>query len=128
MALLIKKDVNYKNIQLNEIYCRISLKTDFSGKKIVAYIRSYTSKDSFKENDDKNEIEISFIPKSLKIDWDQSQDLLTQVHDKVIDFLLQERSRTTNHTVIDPSTGEVSYDEEFYTILNAEDITIVDLD
>lgn len=131
MAILINKTINYKGINLDQLYLRFEINSITNGKNISARIFVYTNKISFNENSNFNRLDITPIPRYLKFDYDRlsdGTDILSFIHDKLIEYLSTNITRT--NIIINEDTGKETTETAITNIKFCEpsEISIIDID
>jgi len=107
MALLINKEINFnRDLNLSQIYIRLSIEYGPSGSSIIVKSKAYSSKEAYDENKDYNlnvgaDAELSF-PYNRDTD---GNDLLLFAHNKIMDFYINGLYREV--PIIDPSSGNI---------------------
>lgn len=141
MALQIDKTVKiYGDIDVSSLYVRFKMDYDIQGNEVHTFSKVYPSRQAYDNDPNMQGIEIQGIPYIMAINYDRSvdgTDILTVIHDKYKDFLSTDVYEDV--PVLDPSTGDYTYDpstgeiitESILTIpkfANDSSISIVDVD
>lgn len=119
MALIIKKNINIKGIQLTELYIRLKIVNNINGKNIEIYLFPYFSKLTYKENQNDNLIMIDYLPKNIVIDYDKNingNDIISYSHEKVKEYL-------TNHNIMEKQVLSNDNTSNYTININSEGLS-----
>ena len=126
MALLIEKQTQiYNDIDVSSLYVRFRLDYDIQGDSVYVFSKVFSSKSSYLADHNVPGIQIAGIPSILEIEYDRSTDgydLLTVAHNKFKDYLSTDIIESV--PVLDPSTGEQTYDPSTGDLITEEVISV----
>lgn len=112
MALQITKNITgvLGTLNVSSLYIRIQYWMDFSGNNILIHNKVFLDKTSYQYNLE-DSVTIEGIPAKMVVNYDRDidgNDTLGFCHNKVIDYLSTDQYEDV--PVLDPSTGEMTYD------------------
>jgi hypothetical protein len=135
MGLIITKQINFKGINLNQIYIRLLYNMNLKSDNIRVIGTVYTSKEKYNEDLEKNSLDNNGLPFRPVFDLsynrvDDGTDILTFIHNKVKDLFvsgLTERrysyykqdilSIDENGDIVLDENGDVVYEHRIGDIL-----------
>jgi hypothetical protein len=108
MAILINRSINISGgIEINQLYVRLEIINNFSGKTIEIKTKSFASKQAY-DNNNNSSINVDNIPRKIAFSYDRDIDgidTLVFSHEK-LKQLLTLNPQVIGSYIEDPSTGE----------------------
>ena len=125
MALLINKNLNlFGSLDVSTLYVRFRLDYVPAGTEVYTHADTYVSRVAYDDQAAQNRLNIDGIPQVLVIDYDRAvdgNDVLVVAHNKFKDFLSTDIYEDV--PVLDPSTGEYTYDPSTGELITESVIT-----
>lgn len=122
MALLINKEVTVLgDINLSQLYVRLTVGYGPSGTPITVESRAYASKAAYEADPQRNIIYLDPVTRRLEFSYDREtdgSDILAIAHDKMKTLLSTDVMEVS--PLLDPSTGEYQYDPSTGQIITEE--------
>jgi hypothetical protein len=125
MALLINKDVTVLgDINLSQLYVRLSVGYGPEGTPLAVDLKAYASKVAYEDNPQRNVIYLDQVTRRVEFVYDretEGSDVLGIAHDKVKILLTTDIIEPV--PVLDPSTGEYQYDPSTGELITEDAVT-----
>jgi hypothetical protein len=126
MALLIEKNVKVLgNIDLSQLYLRLTISYGPDGKNIMVNVDAFDSDNSYSLNPYGNKIIINGVTQPYDFSYDREtdgSDILAYAHNKISEYLSTDI--TEQVAVVDPSTGQPLVDPSTGEVITEEVVTI----
>lgn len=123
MALLVDKQITILgDIQIPQLYIRLTVGYGPSGSPLQVQLKPYSSKEAY-EAGENNTFQVEDIQLYQNFDYDREadgNDLLLFAHNKVKTYLSTDV--VENLPVLDPSTGEPTYDPSTGELITSPEI------
>lgn len=125
MALLINKEVAVMgDINLSQLYIRLTVSYGPEGSPLAVESQAYSSKAAYESNPQGNIIRLDKVTRRIEFSYDREVDgvdVLGIAHNKLKDLLSTDMLEP--FPVLDPSTGEYTYDPSTGELIT-EDVVV----